>query len=151
MTTAGVGAIDATNVRRRRVRLVRAERHLVAGGIGLIATVFLLDHATSPSGFLALAIGLGVTLSSLARAVDAGFGQFYGWLYGEPVIVTRVDRLAFRVIHRHRYGDHEGLRSARPRSGPQSHRLVPIEETKIRIVAVDDAASHTGTEKRSNI
>jgi hypothetical protein len=42
----------------------------------------------------------------------------------------------------------------RPDEGPsdsKSRRIVPIEETEVRIVAVDDAASHTGTEKRSNI
>jgi uncharacterized membrane protein YwaF len=100
--TAPVSSIGTSISDRDGVRLARVERHAVAGCIALLAAVLLLDHLASPSGFLVFVIAVGVAVRCFARAVDAGFGKFYGWVYGEPTSASLLDRLAFRVIHRRR-------------------------------------------------
>ena len=119
--------------------MVRAERHLAAGGVALIAAFILIDHIGSPAGFFALVVALGATVRSFARAVDAGFGQFYGWVYGEPKAATRVDRVVFRVIHRHRYGRAEGRSSDRVRSRLPRRPAVPSDSPAVQVVELNDA------------
>ncbi len=119
--------------------MARAERHLAVGGVALIAAVILIDYVGSPAGFFALVVAVGATVRSFARAVDAGFGQFYGWVYGEPKAATRVDRAAFRVIHRHRYGRAEGRSSDRVRSRLPRRPAVPSDSPAVQVVELNDA------------
>jgi hypothetical protein len=43
---------------------------------------------------------IGFVLGSLARAVDARLGAGWGWLYGEPEHLTRLDLLVDGILRR---------------------------------------------------
>jgi hypothetical protein len=135
--TAPVSSIGASLSVRDGVRLARVERHVAAGCIALVVTVLLLDHLASPPRFLAFVIAVGVTVSCFARAVDAGFGRFYGWVYGEPTTATFLDRMAFRVIHRRRYGQRFMSPSSRPASDRHVYAMARPDEPRVQIVEID--------------
>lgn len=117
------------------VRQVRVERHLAVGCLALVVSVILLDHVGSPVGFLALVVAAGTAVRSFARAVDAGFGQFYGWVYGEPKMATIVDRVAYRIIHRHPHAEHRMPDSVGPLLDLPSPGSIQIDQPRVRILA----------------
>ena len=122
---------------RYGARFARVERHLVLGTAALIAATILLDHSNSPAGFASFVIAVGLTVRSFARAVDAGFGHYYGWVYGEPKMATRADRVAFRVIHRRRYGQRLTPRPSRSASDRNSYATSRPDEPRVQIVEID--------------
>ena len=148
-TTPIVSIANATTD-RVGIRMARAERHLAVGGVALVAAAILTDHIGSPEGFLALVVAVGAAVRSFARAVDAGFGHFYGWVYGEPKASTRIDRVAFRVIHRHRYGRAEGRVS--DRFGSRRPRLPTVrsDEPAVQVVELNDVELAAFRQERSD-
>jgi hypothetical protein len=83
---------------REHVRFLRMQRHLTVAAVGVVACVFVAPASNTLAGFTLFAILVGVTLSSLARALDARIGHLWGWLYPEPKQSTRLDRFVDRAI-----------------------------------------------------
>jgi hypothetical protein len=117
------------------VRRVRLERHIAVGCLALVAGVVLLDHVGSLGGFVAFVTSAGTAVRSFARAVDAGFGQFYGWVYGEPKTTNLVDRVAYRIIHRRPHPGSRLVGFLAPMPSPMPDGSVEFDEPKIRILA----------------
>jgi hypothetical protein len=149
-STTHLVSIADSNTDRAGVRMARAERHLAVGSVALIAAVTLTDHIGSPAGFFVLVVAVGATVRSFARAVDASFGQFYGWVYGEPKAATRIDRVAFRVIHRHRYGKAEGRGSDRFGSRLPRRPTVPSDSPAVQVVELNDVELAALRQERSD-
>jgi hypothetical protein len=78
---------------RERVRTIRMQRHLTIAGLAWVACVVIGPTVHSLFGLLTLTAFVGVVLSSLARAVDARLGNWWGWVYGEPEHSTGMDLL----------------------------------------------------------
>jgi hypothetical protein len=133
-STVDMTSLGSPFLSRDGARFARVERHLLLGTVALIATVVLIDHVGSPAGYASFVIAAAFAVRSFARAVDAGFGHYYGWVYGEPNMATRADRVAFRVIHRHRYREREGPYLARSASDLRSGGPAAVDEPKIRIL-----------------
>lgn len=138
-STVGLTSVGSPFLLRYGARFARVERHLVLGTAAVIAAAVLIDHSNSPAGFASFAIALGLTVRSFARAVDAGFGHYYGWVYGEPKMATRADRVAFRMIHRRRYGQRLTSPSPQHASDRHSYATALPDESKVRILEIDAA------------
>jgi alpha-beta hydrolase superfamily lysophospholipase len=123
----------------------------VLGTAALIAAAVLIDHSNSPAGFASFLIALGLTLRSFARAVDAGFGHYYGWVFGEPKMATRADRVAFRVIHRRRYGQRLTSPSPQCASDRRLYAMARSDEPRVQIVEIDAAELLARFEERPGI
>jgi hypothetical protein len=85
---------------REHVRTMRMQRHLTLAGLTCLLGVFIGPAVDSLLGFVILLACTGAVLGSLARAADARLGQWWGWLYGEPVYSTWLDLLVFAILRR---------------------------------------------------
>ncbi len=150
-STVDVTPAGSPFLSRDGARFARVERHLALGTIALIATVVLIDHVGSPAGYASFVVAVGFAVRSFARAVDAGFGKFYGWLYGEPTSATLLDRVAFRVIHRHRYGERLVPRSSRSASDRDLHVTALPDEPRVQIVEIDASELPARFEERPGL
>ena len=83
-----------------RVRSMRMQRHLAVAGLAGVACAYAGSAISTPLGFAMLMVSVAVAFSSLARAVDARFGYWWGWLYPEPKQSTPFDRFVDQLIHR---------------------------------------------------
>ncbi len=146
-----VAPLGSPFVSRYGARFARVERHLVLGAAALTAAAVLIDHSNSPAGFASFVIAVGLTVRSFARAVDAGFGHYYGWVFGEPKMATRADRVAFRVIHRHRYGERLAPLSSRSASDRHLYAMARPEEPRVQIVEIDAAELLARSEEKPGL
>ena len=85
---------------RERVRTMRMQRHLAVAGLACVAFVVIRPTVYSLVGLMTLVAFIGFVLGSLARAVDARLGAGWGWLYGEPEYLTRLDLLVDGILRR---------------------------------------------------
>lgn len=85
---------------RQRVRTMRTQRHLAVAFLAGMACAFIAPVAGTVLWITLIPILAFVVLNSLARAIDARLGYWWGWLYGEPKRPTWVDRMVDRIIHR---------------------------------------------------
>ena len=85
---------------RERVRSMRMQRHLAVAGLTGVGCAYAGSAISTPLGFAMLMVFIAVAFSSLARAVDARFGYWWGWLYPEPKQSTASDRFVDQLIHR---------------------------------------------------
>ncbi len=80
-------------------RTMRMQRHFAVAMLAVAALAIFRPDPDSLSGFALIPILVAVTLSSLARGANAGYGFMWGWIYPEPSRRTRMDRLVDSVIH----------------------------------------------------
>ena len=76
------------------------QRHLAVAGLACATGVVVGPTVYSFVEFVVLSAFIGVVLGSLARAADARLGQWWGWLYGEPLYSTRLDLFVDNALHR---------------------------------------------------
>jgi hypothetical protein len=98
------------------------QRHLVVATLAGAALAVFRPNPDSLAGFALIPILVAVTLSSLARGANAGFGYMWGWIYREPSRKTRTDRFVDGVI--------------RHLAGPPN-TVEPDEDQRVRLL--DDA------------
>ena len=87
-------------VSRERVRTLRMQRHLVVAGLACVTCIVIDPTVYSLPGLLTLSAFIGFVVGSLARAVDARLGDWWGWLYGEPEYPTQLDLLVDGILGR---------------------------------------------------
>ncbi len=81
-----------------RIRFVRIQRHLATAALACVLWVMTGPFVFGFAELLTLAAFIGIVLGSLARAVDAFLGHWWGWLYGEPVYSTRLDLFVDSIV-----------------------------------------------------
>ena len=124
----GVG--DRT-VSREHVRTMRMQRHLVVAGFACAACIAIRPTFYTLPGYVILTAFVGVVLGSLARAVDAHLGYWWGWLYGEPDHSTRLDVLVDGIVRRLSTVKNDRLRAnssvADTADNDARIRIIPLE------------------------
>ena len=85
-------------VSRERVRTLRMQRHLVVAALACVMCVVIGPTVYSLPGLLTLSAFIGFVFATLARAVDARLGYWWGSLYGEPEYSTRLDLLVDVIL-----------------------------------------------------
>lgn len=113
------GAVAQWIADRERVRFLRMQRHLAIAVVAGLLVFFFAPITDAPLGFFWVLFLLSVFLGSLARAVDARYGFFWGWLYPEPKQSTRLDLAVDRVIQR--------LRAAGEAAEPPVVKVRPLD------------------------
>ena len=83
---------------RDRVRTLRMQRHLVFAGVAAVLLGSVSAWADSVPELGLIPVLVWLVLRSIARGVDAKFGYFWGWIYGEPESTTALDRHVDRLI-----------------------------------------------------
>lgn len=134
--TASVNSVGLTTPSRDCIRLARIQRHSVVGGVAILSAIILVDHVNGLSTFLVFVVAVRVAVSSFAKAVDAGFGQFYGWLYGEPTRLTGWDRVVYRIVHRQRPDEVQGSGSRSRSPMPWAGDRTDFAESKVRVLPI---------------
>ena len=109
---------------RERIRTIRMQRHLVVAGLACVTCIVIGPTVYSLPGLLTLSAFIGFVVGSLARAVDARLGDWWGWLYGEPEYPTRLDLFVDSVVRR----------LAAVQLGHSSPGAVIDDESRIRIL-----------------
>ncbi len=99
-TTAPRIEVGVRIATRERVRFMRMQRHLAVATIAGMACAIVTPAADTLLEMALVPVFVAVMLNSLARGVDARYGYWWGWLYPEPRLSTRLDRIVDRVVHR---------------------------------------------------
>jgi hypothetical protein len=109
------------------IHTMRMQRHLAVAGLACVAYVFTGPTVDSLLELVVRAAVIYVFLRSLARAVDARLGYWWGWLYSEPTYSTWLD-LSLDSILRRPISAQIGHSSAGGTADNESRiRILPLE------------------------
>ena len=93
-------ALGERVIPRERIRTMRMQRHLIVAGLACVTCIVVGPTVYSLPGLLTLSAFIGFVVGSLARALDARLGDWWGWLYGEPEYPTQLDLFVDGVVLR---------------------------------------------------
>ena len=98
--TASPDGVGGQILHHHHVHVVRMQRHLAVAGLACVAYVVTGPTVDSILELVVRAVFIYVFLGSLARAVDARLGYWWGWLYGEPEHSTWLDLSLDSILRR---------------------------------------------------